>query len=115
MLSEWSAAGGYPALYFRDAEGVTRLALFHEAEASGVYVSDETGTTRIGIAQFAHGGGGVALHGPESRGAAVLYYKDDGSLRFFDGNGAVIGLDALTAGTLTASGVPPRGSRWRTS
>ena len=89
VAGEWVAPGGYPALYLRDAEGVNRLALFHEADASGVYVSDAEGTTRIGIAQFAHGGGGVALHGPGSEGAAVLYYKDGGSLRFFDGSGTV--------------------------
>ncbi len=32
-------------------------------------------TTRVGVAQFAHGGGGVALYGPDSKVAAVLYLK----------------------------------------
>ena len=48
------------------------------------------GTTRVGIAQFAHGGGGVALHGEQSRGALVMYYKDSGSVRFFGQNGDVL-------------------------
>ncbi len=40
------------------------------------------------MAQFAHGGG-VALRGPDSKGAAVLYFKDQGSLRSFDSEGQV--------------------------
>ena len=41
-----------------------------------------------GVARFAHGGGGVALHGAESRGAAVLFLKDGaGSLTFYDESG----------------------------
>lgn len=80
---------GDPGLYFKDAANVDRVAVFHDADASGVYVMDVDGVTRIGIAQFSHGGGGVALHGPESKGAAVLYFKEEGSLRFFDGDGNV--------------------------
>lgn len=78
---------GQPLMVFSDAEGQERMQLFHGNEATGVYVLDEAGTPRIGIAQFAHGGGGVALHGPESKGAAVLYLKGSGSLRFFDTEG----------------------------
>lgn len=82
--------GGYPRLAFRDASGIERVQLFHDAEASGLYVADAVGTTRIGIAQFAHGGGGVALHGEESRGALVMYYKESGSVRFFGQSGDVV-------------------------
>ena len=78
-----------PGLYLRDRQGVDRVAVFHASDGSGLHVIDSSGTTRIGVVQFAHGGGGVALHGPDSRGAAVLYLKGDGSLRFFDASGAV--------------------------
>jgi len=80
---------GQPEFHLKDREGVNRVSLFHQDDASGLYVMDEEGVTRIGVAQFAHGGGGVALHGPDSKGAAVLYLKGAGSLRFFDENGAV--------------------------
>lgn len=76
-------------LYLKDRNGVNRASLFHADDGTGLYIMDEGGVTRIGIAQFAHGGGGVALHGPESKGATVLYYKNDGSLRFFDAQGVV--------------------------
>ncbi|MDH3440115.1 MAG: hypothetical protein OEM63_05150 [Gammaproteobacteria bacterium] len=66
-----------------------RAELTTDDEATGLYIHDETGTVRIGIAHFSHGGSGVALHGPESKGAAVLYLKDKGSLRFFDADGDV--------------------------
>lgn len=47
------------------------------------------GDTRLGAAQFAHGGGGYALHGPGGRGAAVLYLSGDGSLTIYDAEGGV--------------------------
>lgn len=78
-----------PVFRLKDENGIDRIALFHRADASGLYVSDPEGVTRIGVAQFSHGGGGVALHGPDSKGAAVLYLKNTGSLRFFDKTGAV--------------------------
>ena len=81
---------GYPRLVFKDSNGLERVQLFHDEEASGLYVADAGGTTRVGIAQFAHGGGGVALHGEQSRGALVMYYKDSGSVRFFGQNGDVL-------------------------
>jgi len=87
VLAELTVRDGKPGLYIKDEGGTDRVALFHDAEASGLYVMDAAGTTRIGVAQFAHGGGGVALHGPESKGAAVLYLKGAGSLRFFDAEG----------------------------
>ena len=80
---------GEPVLLIRDENGVDRLVAFHHQEGTGIYINDASKTTRIGVAQFAHGGGGVALHGPESKGAAVLYFKDEGSLRFFDAEGNV--------------------------
>lgn len=89
VLAELAAADGNPGLYLKDSNGVKRAALFHADDATGLYIMDADGVTRIGIAQFAHGGGGVALHGPDSKGAAVLYLKDEGSLRFFDSEGVV--------------------------
>lgn len=66
-----------------------RAELTTDEEATGLFIHDTSGTVRIGIAHFSHGGSGVALHGPDSRGAAVLYLKDQGSLRFFDTDGNV--------------------------
>lgn len=80
---------GHPAFMLNDENGVQRLKLFYEPDATGIYVLDAESTPRIGIAQFSHGGGGVALHGPKSKGAAVLYLRDKGSLRFFDADGEV--------------------------
>lgn len=80
---------GNPVFTLNDTAGVERLKLFYEPDATGIYVLDEESTPRIGIAQFSHGGGGVALHGPQSKGAAVLYLKGEGSLRFFDVDGKV--------------------------
>jgi hypothetical protein len=74
-------------IFIMDEKSTVRVSLFHSAEADGLYVSDAEGVTRIGAAQFAHGGGGFALHGPDSKGAAVLYYKQAGSLRFFNSQG----------------------------
>lgn len=81
---------GAPGLHIRDTQGNDRLVASHGDAGTTLYLYDDTGTTRIGIAQFAHGGGGVALHGPHSKGAAVLYFKDSGSLRFYDEDGKVV-------------------------
>lgn len=89
VLAELAAEDGDPGLYLKDGNGVNRAALFHADDGTGLYIMDADGVTRIGIAQFAHGGGGVALHGPESKGAAVLYFQDEGSLRFFGPEGGV--------------------------
>ncbi len=89
VLGEFAIADGLPVLHLKDESGVDRVSLFHNSEGSGLYVADADSVTRIGVAQFAHGGGGVALHGPESKGAAVLYLKGAGSLRFFDSEGTV--------------------------
>ncbi len=89
VRAELASRDGNPGLYLKDESGADRLAIFHEPDTSGLYVMDPEGVTRIGVAQFGHGGGGVALHGPNSKGAAVLYLKDRGSLRFFDAEGKV--------------------------
>ena len=89
VLAEFATEEGNPGLYLKDSNGVNRAALFHADDGTGLYIMDANGVTRVGIAQFAHGGGGVALHGPDSKGAAVLYFKDEGSLRFIDSEGVV--------------------------
>ena len=76
-----------PALLLHDEQGRERVFLGHTDEDTALYIKDEAGTTRVGVAQFAHGGGGFALHGPDSKGAAVLYLKGSGSLRFFGADG----------------------------
>ena len=81
---------GRTGLFLMDEQSVPRVSVFHAEEADGLYIDDGDGDTRIGVAQFAHGGGGLALHGPGSRGATVLYYKDRGSLRFYDRDGNVV-------------------------
>lgn len=89
VRAELVVRNGSPGLYLKDVSGLDRVALFDEPDGSGLHVMDSDGVTRIGVVQFAHGGGGVALHGPESKGAAVLYLKQSGSLRFFDRDGKV--------------------------
>ena len=73
-----------------DSEGQTRIDLRHDAEETGMFILDGEGDTRLGAAQFAHGGGGYALHGPGGRGAAVLYLRGDGSLTIYDAEGGVV-------------------------
>ena len=90
IVAHLESKDGYPVFVLQDESGVERVRLFHDTEGSGLYISDESATTRIGIAQFAHGGGGVALHGADSKGALVMYFKNNGSLRFFNHEGEVI-------------------------
>ncbi len=78
-----------PGLFILDENQIDRVSIFHREDGSGLFIADSQGVTRVGAVQFAHGGGGFALHGPESKGAAVLYLKGEGSLRFFDGDGKV--------------------------
>jgi hypothetical protein len=40
------------------------LTLKHTADTTGLFVPDGEGVTRLGAAQFAHGGGGYALQTP---------------------------------------------------
>ena len=89
VRAELATREGAPGLFLKDKDGIDRVALFHEPDSSGMHVMDADGVTRIGAVQFSHGGGGFALHGPESKGAAVLYLKGEGSLRFFDAKGNV--------------------------
>lgn len=72
-----------------DDEGRVRMDLRHDAEETGLFIMDEAGDVRLGAAQFAHGGGGYALHGPGGRGAAVLYLKGEGSLTMYEPDGEV--------------------------
>lgn len=74
-----------------DDSGRVRMDLRHDSTETGLFILDGTGTTRVGAAQFAHGGGGFALHGPEAKGAAVLYLRGRGSLTFYDERGEVVG------------------------
>jgi hypothetical protein len=70
-----------------DDQGRVRIGLRHNDEETGLFVMDEAGDTRLGAAQFAHGGGGYALHGPKMKGAAVLYLAGEGSLSMYDPEG----------------------------
>jgi len=87
VRAEMALRDNQPVFAIKDENGRDRLEIKHDAEETGVFIRDETGTIRIGAAQFAHGGGGFALHGPESKGAAVLYYKSKGSLSSIDDAG----------------------------
>lgn len=81
---------GSAGFFVRDAEYGMRAALVHDASQTGLFLLDAEGTVRVGTAQYAHGGGGVALHGEHSKGAAVLYMKDgEGSLSLYDAEGQV--------------------------
>jgi len=77
-------------LVIRNQRGGARLKLSVDPDKAGLFVMDESGDTRIGVAQFAHGGGGVALHSPETKGTAVLYYEERGSLAFYAEDGALL-------------------------
>jgi hypothetical protein len=70
-----------------DDTGHVWIDLKHDSAETAIFLFDDSGTVRVGVAQFAHGGGGFALHGPQSRGAAVLYLRDQGSLTFYDADG----------------------------
>jgi len=76
-----------PVFSLLDEEGQDRLTLNHDAGGTALFIRDQGGVIRLGAAHFAHGGGGFALHGPDSRGAAVLYYDESGSLSFYDTDG----------------------------
>lgn len=88
-------------LYVMDEEGTDRASLLYNQEETAMYLRDQAGDIRVGAAQYAHGGGGFALHGEEARGATVLYMNDfRGSLRMFD-----------TEGRITYQVPPPEGER----
>lgn len=73
-----------------DAAGRVRIVLRHDSSETGMFIMDDLGDVRLGAAQFAHGGGGFALHGPAGRGSAVLYLKRTGSLTVYDTAGTVV-------------------------
>jgi len=90
-LGSLHASGGGPRLELYDASGTVRASLEHGAEGTALYLRDESGTTRVGVAQFAHGGGGFALHGEQAEGATVLYMSNGrGRLTFYGADGRVI-------------------------
>ena len=72
-----------------DADDRVRIDLRHDDEETGLFIMDDEGDTRLGAAQFAHGGGGYALHGPGGRGAAVLYLRGEGSLTMYEDDGTI--------------------------
>jgi|GEM_PF-3172141 len=80
---------GSAGLFVRDEKNRVRASVTHDDSQSALYLWDEAGQIRVGVAQFAHGGGGVALHGPHGKGATALYHKDQGSLTFYDKDGKV--------------------------
>lgn len=82
-------ADGSAGVFLKDDQGRLRGCFVHDASQTGMFALDDGGQIRVGAAQFAHGGGGFALHGPEGKGSAVLYLKGDGSLTFFDADGGV--------------------------
>lgn len=70
-----------------DDSGREKVKIVENGDEVGMFLNDSLGVVRVGVAQFAHGGGGIALHGPQSKGAAVLYYKDSGTLTFYEKDG----------------------------
>ncbi len=83
-------ADGSAGLFVRDAEGRVRASVTHDDEATALFLRDTKGQVRLGAAQFAHGGGGYALHGPGGSPTTVLYQKEAGSLTFFDADGVIV-------------------------
>lgn len=82
---------GSAGVFLKDAGGRVRGTLIHDDGQTVLYLLDDEGTIRVGAARFAHGGGGFALHGAQSKGAAVLYHAGDkGSLTFYDPAGAIV-------------------------
>lgn len=81
---------GNVGLFVMDDSSRVRLSATHGPDETALFIRDRAGETRVGAAQFAHGGGGFALHGEGLKGATVLYMKNGkGSLRHFDEQGNV--------------------------
>ena len=78
---------GSRGLFVYDEQQRMRVLTIHDSTQSAFYALDEAGAIRVGLAQYAHGGGGLALHGSESKGGTVIYYKNGGSIRFYDRKG----------------------------
>jgi len=82
---------GYPELVLYDASGTPRASLLQDPDQTALYLRDSEGTIRVGAAQFAHGGGGIALHGEDSRGAVALYLEEGrGALSFYGPDGTLL-------------------------
>ena len=78
-----------PVAALKDEKGRDRVLIVHNPEATGLFIRDADETTRIGVAQFPHGGG-IALHGPDSKGAAVFVLMNDRPrLTTYDSDGMV--------------------------
>jgi len=84
VRGELSIRDGTPVFSLLDEAGRDRLSLHHDAGGAALFIRDDEGVIRLSAAHFAHGGSGFALHGPDSRGAAVLYYDESASLTFHD-------------------------------
>ncbi len=87
VRGELSLREGAPVFSLLDESGQDRLSLNHDAGGTALFIRDEEGVIRLGATHFEHGGGGFALHGPDSKGAAILYYNESGSLSFYDTDG----------------------------
>jgi hypothetical protein len=87
VRGELSLQDGAPVFSLLEAAGRDRLSLNHDAGGTALFIRDQEGVIRLGATHFKHGGGGFALHGPDSKGAAVLYYDESGSLSFYDTDG----------------------------
>ena len=88
VRGELSLRQGAPVFSLLDESGHDRLSLNHDSGGTALFIRDQDDVVRVGVAQFAHGGGGFALHGPGSKGAVVLYYDESGSLSFYDPDGS---------------------------
>lgn len=87
VRGELALQDGAPVFSLLDAAGRDRLSLHHDAGGTALFIRDQEGVIRLGAAHFGLGGGGFALHGPDSKGAAILYYDESGSLSFYDTDG----------------------------
>jgi hypothetical protein len=82
---------GATGLFVRDDSGRVRISISNSHEEAALFIKDAAGDTRLGAAQFSHGGVGLALHGDQMKGAAVMYLSNrKGSFRLFDENGTVV-------------------------
>lgn len=90
IIAELTQKDGGPGLFLKDPEGKDRVGVLLTDEQGGFFVYDKAGDSRLGAALFSHGGAGFALHGPNMKGAAVLYYKSDGTLTFYGAEGDIV-------------------------
>lgn len=81
---------GAAGLFVRDDAGRLRASVSYDEAQSAMYLWDANGHIRVGAALYSHGGAGVAVHGEENKGGAVMYYKDRGTLTFYGEDGTVL-------------------------